>query len=92
MAYSRGLWEITKQGTDRVGVHKRFGTFSRHKSTGLWWSKDQAGHGGSAWKVYDETPHGLKWKADADEFGDFIVGKHKGPTGELIPWNELGLR
>lgn len=24
-------------------------------TNGLWWSKDQAGHGGSVWKVFDES-------------------------------------
>src|SRR5262245_22462373 len=48
-----------------------------------------AGHGGSKWKVFEETSGGLKWKADADEFGTFLVGKHKSPVGDLIPWKEL---
>ena len=69
--------------------HRRFGKFHRSKSDGLWWSKDQAGHGGSKWKVFEETSDGLKWKADANQYGDFISGKHKGPTGLEIPWAEL---
>jgi hypothetical protein len=51
-----------------------------------------SGHGGSKWKVFEETSEGLKWRADADQFGDFILGKHKGPTGQMIPWSELGGR
>lgn len=85
----RGIWEITKEGTDRTLRNDRFGTFSRSKSDGLWWSKDQAGHGGSAWKVFEERGDGLHWIADADEYGDFIVGKDKSPTGQFIPWDEL---
>jgi hypothetical protein len=85
---TRGLWQVTKEGTDKVvswGSRKIY----RHESTGLWWSKDTAGHGGSAWKVFREESGGLKWFKDADQFGDFITGKHKGPVGEFIPWKEL---
>ena len=72
-----------------MSVHNRFGKFYKSKSDGLWWSRDQAGHGGSAWKVFQETGEGLSWIADADEYGDFIVGKYKGETGTFIPWSEL---
>jgi hypothetical protein len=85
----RGLWQITKEGTDAAGYSERFGSFFRHKTTGLWWAKDTAGHGGSVWKVFQETKKGLKWIADADKYGDFIVGKHKSPTGTFIPWGDL---
>lgn len=85
----RGFWEATAERTSARANHKRFGTFFQHDSTGLWWSRDRAGHGGSVWKVFSEGPRGLNWIADADEFGDFIVGKHKGPTGLSIPWSEL---
>lgn len=85
----RGLWKITKEGTAKTMRHKVFGTFHKSKSDGLWWSKDKAGHGGSAWKVFEETADGLKWKADADQFGDFIKGKHKSDVGTLIPWSQL---
>lgn len=55
----------------------------------LWWSKDTAGHGGSAWKVYEESSRGLIWRADANQYGDFIVGKHKSDVGTFIPWKDL---
>jgi RHS repeat-associated protein len=84
----RGLWEITEAGTaaTRTGP---FGKLYKSKSDGLWWSKDTAEHGQSAWKVYEETAEGLRWRADADVYGDFIVGKHKGPTGKFIPWSQI---
>jgi hypothetical protein len=85
-------WEITKELTDRTCTHKTFGVFSRHKTTKLWWSRDNAGHGGSVWKVFDETSKSLEWKTDADRYGDFIAGKHKGPTGTSIPFAELSCR
>jgi RHS repeat-associated protein len=82
-------WEMTKEAT---GLVKRWGTNKvyQHLSTGHWWSPDFAGHGRSAWKVFEETKAGLKWIADADEFGNYIVGKHKGAVGKLIEWAELG--
>ncbi len=53
--------------------------------TGTWWSRDTAGHGGSAWKVYKETSPGkLDWIADADAQGNFISGKWKSEVGKSI--------
>jgi hypothetical protein len=62
-------------------------SYSRHSTTGLWWSVDTAGHGGSAFKVFTEGAGGeLNWYRDADEFGDFIdpTKKHKGPKGKKV--------
>jgi len=89
IAPSRGLWNITAEGASKIMKHGRFGTFFKSESDGLWWAVDNAGHGGSAFKVFKETGKGLEWIADADRFGDFIVGKHKGPTGLFIPWSQL---
>jgi hypothetical protein len=91
----RAPWRITKEGTERVVEHPRFGKFYKSKCDGLWWSKDRAGHGSQGrpqWKVFEETADGLEWKADADEFGDFITDKHKGPVGLQVPWSEVGGR
>lgn len=88
----RKPWQITPEGTAETARHRRFGNFYKSKSDGLWWSKDNAGHGNSVWKVFRETDKGLDWIADADEHGDFIKGKHKGPTGLHIPKKELGRR
>jgi hypothetical protein len=85
----RKPWQITKEGTAESRVSSRFGRFDKSKSDGLWWSKDRAGHGGSVWKVFKEESDGLHWIADADEFGDFIPDKHKGPTGLFISWEDL---
>ncbi|HZW06249.1 MAG TPA: polymorphic toxin-type HINT domain-containing protein [Phycisphaerales bacterium] len=80
-------WQLTDAASDAVKVHGRFGKIYKRGET--WWSKDLAGHGGSAFKVFEETPSGLRWIRDADEFGNHIVGKHKGPIGAFIPWSEL---
>ncbi|MBN8627345.1 MAG: hypothetical protein J0M17_17850 [Planctomycetes bacterium] len=68
----------------RIGGH----SYWRHKTTGLWWSRDTARHGGSAFKVYVETASGrLDFYRDADEYGDFIFNKHKGPIGKVVVYD-----
>jgi RHS repeat-associated protein len=82
----RGLWDLTAEMTDlkrTLGSH----TYWRHKTTGLWWSRDTAGHGGVAFKVMAEGAGGvLNWFRDADKYGDFIDPnkKHKGPVGKRV--------
>ena len=85
----RGLWNLTPEGASETSRHGRFGNFFKSKSDDLWWAADNAGHGGSAFKVFKDTGKGLEWYRDADQYGDFILGKHKGPTGLFIPWKEL---
>jgi RHS repeat-associated protein len=85
----RGLWKLTKQGASMIKSHKTFGTFYKSSSDGLWWAVDRAGHGGSKFKVFKETKKGLVWIRDADDYGNFILNKHKGSTGKFIPWNQL---
>lgn len=85
----RGKWRITRERTERVLYYEKFGKFYKSASDGLWWSKDLAGHGDSQWKVFRETSKGLAWFRDADEFGNFIVGKHKGDVGMFISWDKL---
>jgi hypothetical protein len=55
----------------------------------LWWIRDRAGHG-STWKVFEQEKGtgDLLWVFDADEFGDKIDGKHKGPIGRIIRWKD----
>jgi RHS repeat-associated protein len=88
----RDFWVLTSEGTSKTKVIEGR-TYSQHKSTGLWWSKDTAGHGisgdsgGSAFKIFKEGKGGnLEWYRDADKFGDFIDPnkKHKGPKGKKI--------
>lgn len=73
-------------------THARFGKFYKSSSDGLWWAKDLDGHGGSAFKVFKSDSKGLNWFRDADQYGDFISGKHKGPTGISIPYSQFGKR
>lgn len=85
----RGLWKLTDEGASVIKRHFQFGKIYKSKSDGLWWAVDNAGHGGSKFKVFKEGKKGLEWFRDADEFGDFILKKHKSPTGMFIPWGEL---
>jgi len=48
--------------------------------TRQWWSSDQTGHGGSAWKVYNSDG---SWRADVDQYGDFM-SKHQSEVGKNI--------
>ncbi|KRE59424.1 hypothetical protein ASG78_16265 [Nostocoides sp. Soil756] len=82
----RGLWQITDAKsltTKVVGKHK----YSK-QADGTWWSRDTAGHGESAWKVYEEVPGGLKWYRDADRYGTYIdpALKHKSDVGMNVRW------
>ena len=49
-----------------------------------YWLQDKAGHGNSAFKVFEKSGNKLKWIHDADEFGNFILNKHKGPIGMVL--------
>jgi len=77
-------WKITKPAATKVTGGR---SYLKDAKTGLWWSRDTAGHGGSAWKVYTEGPGGvLNWFRDADAQGNFIDPntKWKGPIGTTI--------
>jgi hypothetical protein len=86
MSSQRNPWQLTHANSDlQINVGGRM--YYRHKTTGLWWSRDTAGHGGSAFKVYREDATGnLAWFRDADQYGDFIspLRKHKGSVGRVI--------
>lgn len=53
-------------------------------SKGYYWSEDLAGHGGSAFKVFRKVGRRLEWIHDADQYGNWIEDKHKGPHGRTI--------
>ena len=86
----RSLWQLTKDGASAMKRGGPFNTtFYQSSSDGTWWTPDTAGHGGSAFKVYEQTKKGLQWIYDADQYGDYIVGKWKGDTGYFIPNSSL---
>jgi len=84
-----GFFERIRKGADKKARTKRFGNLYRDPKTKLWWSKDRANHGGSAYKVFKEQAKGLEWLFDADVRGNPIIGKHKGPTGIILPYKDL---
>ncbi len=86
---ARGLWKLTDEGSSVIKRHSQFGKIFKSRSDDLWWAVDNAGHGGSKFKVFKEGKKGLEWFRDADEFGNFILNKHKGSTGKFIPWGQL---
>jgi hypothetical protein len=53
------------------------------------WSKDLGTHGGSIFKVFQETAKGFEWVFDAAKNGAQIAAKHKGPTGRFIPYKDV---
>ena len=78
-------WEINGDRTTEILQGGPFNEkYYKDGKTGLWWSKDTAGHGESAFKVYKETSTSLEWIADADKDGQFMDDKHKGDTGKTI--------
>lgn len=83
------FFERIKARADKKARTKRFGNVYRDPETKLWWSKDRANHGGSAYKVFKEGSKGLEWLFDADVRGNPIVGKHKGPIGFVLPYKDL---
>ena len=82
---TKTLWNIKKnhQGTKVFSFQSKkiMAYLDKH---GYYWTKDLAGHGKSAYKVFRKGEKALNWVADADEFGNFIINKHKGPTGRKI--------
>lgn len=84
MSVQRKLWRLGGHSIV-VGGH----AYWRHDATGHWWSKDTARHGGCAFKVYQRSGNQLVWIADADEYGDYIYNKHKGPTGKVIDLDSM---
>ena len=55
----------------------------------IWFSKDNAQHGGSKFKVYIKGAEKFNWIADLDETGK-IMNKHKSTIGETISFKDIG--
>ena len=72
--YSKGSLKFRFQGKDMIAQFD--GKYC--------WAKDLAGHGGSAFKVYQKVGKELRWIADADKYGNWIVGKAKSSIGVII--------
>lgn len=79
-------WNIVENNTGRVqySFNGKLVNLYRDPTEKYWWSKDVTGHGGSFFKVFVKDGNGFRWVADADQYGNFIENKHKGPTGLFI--------
>jgi len=74
-------WDIRKYSKGQVKVNFQGNKLSAQFDGKYYWLDDLAGHGNSAFKVFKKEGKYLKWFSDADEFGNFITGKHKGNVG-----------
>jgi len=89
----RKPWEVNR--FDRVCHGKLNGksvSYYRDPKTQLWWSMDTENHGEGVWKVMTESRAGLNHYRDADVYGDFMDGKHKGDTGKFMSFDALKCR
>jgi hypothetical protein len=85
----RREWVLDEEQADAIRADRSGRRYLRHKDTGLWWTKDTAGHGGSAFKVYQQEGQFLVHFKDADKYGRYIESKHKGPKGRIIRLDDL---
>lgn len=83
--------QLKSRATKKARTNK-FGNMYKDPDTGLWWSIDKGRHGGSYFKVFKETARGFEHLHCADRFGNFIVGKHKGPIGIFISLKDVIFR
>ncbi|MBS7531046.1 Hint domain-containing protein, partial [Hazenella sp. IB182353] len=81
------LWDIKTNAKARVSYKFNGDTVNAYQDKtkkGYWWAKDQTGHANVAFKVFEKRGNTLNWVSDADEFGNFIMNKHKSNTGKVI--------
>jgi len=78
---------------DRISRHEKFGKFYRDPTQKLgnkdiWWTKDNAGHRDTVYKLYTVRNGQFRHFADVDKNGVQIL-KHKGNIGKNIPIKEF---
>ena len=77
-------WDINKYSKGEVKTSYN-GTPMKAQFDGkYYWLQDKGGHGNSAFKVFKQSGKKLHWVYDADEYGNFILNKHKGPIGLVL--------
>ena len=74
-------WDIHKYSKGQVKTTYNGKPMTAQFDGKYYWLDDMAKHGGSQYKVFQKTGKYLEWVHDADKFGNFIIGKHKGATG-----------
>lgn len=83
---SKTPWDIKTRNTGKIDYDfngKKLSAY-RDPQKRYWWAADTEGHGGSKFKVFEFDGKYLRWIHDADEYGNFIVDKHKGTVGLTI--------
>ena len=78
------LWDIRKYSKGQQKVSFAGKNMTAHFDGTYYWLDDLAGHGTSQYKVFRKSGNYLEWVYDADKYGNFIIGKHKGPVGLRI--------
>ena len=86
---TKEFFDNIKKNSAKDARHNKYGNFYKDPKTDLWWAKDHGGHSGPHYKVFKETKQGFEWISDIDLLGKDMIDKHKGPTGRLIPRNEI---
>lgn len=72
-----------------MGPNVKIYRYINKKKQELWYSAGQTGHGESRFKQFKMKEGNLEWEADPDEYGDYMLGKHKGPSGRVMPTKSL---
>nr|WP_279279298.1 RHS repeat-associated core domain-containing protein [Sporotomaculum syntrophicum] len=83
----KAKWDIKTNAKAEASYNfngQKVRAYQDNTKEGYWWAKDTTGHGGSTYKVFKKKGNELHWVADADEYGNFIVNKHKSSTGTII--------
>jgi RHS repeat-associated protein len=89
----RSPWQMQRYNRVCEGtINGTKAKYFRDPDTELWWSKDTESHGGSGWKVMKQYGDQLIHQEDADIYGDYMRGKHKGPTGEKMNLKSMRCR
>lgn len=70
-------------------LHDGVFVYVKDENSGLWWTRDIDGHGGSVFKTYEMVDNQLSFHADRDEKGDIIPGKWKGKTRRTVAVSSL---
>lgn len=70
-------------------LHDRVFVYVKDEKTGLWWTRDVDGHGGSVFKTYEMVNNELHFHADRDDEGNIIDTKWKGDTRRTIALSTL---
>ncbi len=73
---------------DKIGQHPKFGKICRDPmqkvgNKEVWWSKDTSNHGGSNYKLFEETGKSFEWIGDVSS-DEKVILKHKSDIGKSI--------